>query len=60
MADEGCTVVFSKGVGNVLKGKVRIQAERDVATFRRKGGLYLADVELSCLPESSFPRQGTK
>ncbi len=29
MADEGCTIVFSKGVGKVLKGKVRIQAERD-------------------------------
>ena len=61
MADEGCTVVFSKGVGKVLKGKVRIQAERDVATFRRKGGLYLARMRIkkpADAPKADFRRQG--
>ncbi len=63
MTDEGCTVVFSKGVGKVLKGKVRIQAERDVATFRRKGGLYVARMRVNKpgdAPKPDFHRQGAK
>jgi len=61
MTDEGCTVVFSKGVGKVLKGKVRIQAERDVATFKRKGGLYVARMKVNKPaenPAADFRRQG--
>ena len=63
MADEGCTVVFSKGVGKVLKGKVRILAERDVATFRRKGGLHVAKMRIKkpdSPPRPDFHRQGGK
>ncbi len=63
MTDEGCTFVFSKGAGKVLKGKVRIQAERDVATFRRKGGLYVARMRVNKpgdAPTADFRRQGAK
>jgi len=63
MTDEGCTVVFSKGVGKVLKGKVRIQAERDVATFKRKGGLYVARMRVNKPGDAAtadFRRQGAK
>ncbi len=59
MTDEGCTVTFTKGVGKVLKGKVKVMAERDVATFKRKGGLYLARMKVNKL-DADFPRQGTR
>ena len=59
MTDEGCTVIFTKGVGKVLKGKVRVMAEREVASFKRKGGLYLARMKVN-RPDSGFTRQGTR
>ena len=59
MTDKGCTVIFTKGVGKVLKGKGRVMAEREVASFKRKGGLYLARMKVN-RPDSGFTRQGTR
>jgi len=61
MADEGCTIVHNKHGAKVLKGKVRIMAEREVAAFPRNGGLYTAKMKMKkpkARPEAGFTRQG--
>ena len=49
-----CVVVPPGIVERIMK------VVQPTAEYKRKGGLYLADVELSCLPESGFTRQDTK
>jgi hypothetical protein len=49
-----CVVVPPGIVEKVLK------VIKPLAEYKRKGGLYLADLELSCMPEEDFPRPGAQ
>ena len=63
MSDEGCTIVHNNRFAKVLKGKVRIMAEKEVATFPREGGLYTATLKMlrpKSSPDEDFARQGVR
>jgi hypothetical protein len=49
-----CVVVPPGIVERIMK------SVKPTAEYKRQGGLYLADVELTCMPESSFIRPGMK
>ena len=55
-------VLFNKRCVVVPPGIVErvMKAVKPVAEYKRHGGLYLADVELSCIPEAGFDRQGAQ
>jgi hypothetical protein len=54
LCDHGAKVIFDKNEGRVVRnGKV-------VSRFPRKGGLYVADLDLSETPAADFAGQGSK
>ena len=46
ICDNDCTVVTTKGVSHVYKGEINIIGRKPVATYHRKGGLYMRKVKL--------------
>jgi len=46
IADNNCTIVFTKDDCKVYKGEIRINGRTPLTTYRRKGGLYVRRVKL--------------
>ncbi len=75
IADNNCTIVFTKDECKVYKGEIRINGRTPLTTYRRKGGLYVRRVKLrtgrmqpaarpkangAVRPAAGFTGQGTK
>ena len=56
-----CGVVLAPGVVNAILENLAKQGKKPIATYRRKGGLYLAKMKMRSAPDnkgSGFPRPG--